>query len=136
MIIPALQFVSCIVLAVAAGRLIINHSTSEAAHRSLRPFIVVASILGWCIIYPFAVEIFVAYYSGAIYEMEAVSFRFNGVYWWVYSAGFILPLLPMIGLIPWVGRRPTLIVGIALLSLIPVSFTPVVTIISRIIKEA
>jgi len=123
-------------LAIAAGRMIFHRSTSETAHRSLLPFIVVASILGWCIIYPFAVEIFVAYYSGAIYEMEAVSFRFSGVYWWVYTAGFILPLLPMIGLLPWVGRRPTLIAGIALLSLIPVSFTPVVTIISRIIKEA
>ncbi len=136
MIIPALQLIACVTLAVVAIRWRLVHSARENAYRFLLPFIIAAGIFGIILVFPYAIEIFVAYYSGAQYEMEAMSFRFNGPYWWAYSASFILPLLPTCGLFPFIGKRPILVVAIAALALIPVSFTPVVSVIKRLTSRA
>lgn len=122
MILMALQFLACLVLAVFALRWRFTHAAGESAYRHLLAFTFVAWVLGFVLVYPLAMEFFVAWYSGAMYEMESVLFRFNGPYWWAYRAGFILPLLPMFGLFPWIGKRPVVMLVIAVLALIPVSF--------------
>lgn len=120
-ILIALQFMACLSLAVFALRWRLSHAAGESAYRHLLPFAFAAWVLGFVLVYPFAMEIFVAWYSGAMYEMEAITFRFNGPYWWAYRAGFILPLLPVFGLFPWIGRRPVLMLVIAVLAILPVS---------------
>lgn len=118
----ALQFFACFALAVFALRWRVTHGAGEGAYRYLVPFSIAASVLGFVLVYPFAMELFVAWYSGAMYEMEAVAFRFNGPYGWAYRAGFILPLLPVFGLFPWIGKRPVVMLVIAVLALVPVAF--------------
>jgi hypothetical protein len=131
MIIPALQVIACVTLAFFAIRWRLMYSARENAYRFLLPFIIAAGILGVILVCPYVTEVFVAYYSGVQYEMEAVLFRFHGPYWWVYCAGFILPLLPTCGLVPLIGKRPVLMAAIAVVALIPVSFMPIVSIIKR-----
>jgi hypothetical protein len=121
-ILMALQFLACLALAVFALRWHVTHAAGESAYRHLLPFTIAASVLGLVLVYPFAMELFVAWYSGAMYEMEAVAFRFNGPYWWAYRAGFVLPLLPVFGLFPWIGKRPVVMLVIAVLALVPVAF--------------
>lgn len=120
---------ACLTLAVLAVRWRVSHASRESAYRFLLPINIAAGLLGIILVYPYAMEIFVAWYSGAMFEMEMISYRFNGPYGWAYYAGFILPLLPLLGWIPLIGKRPLLMLGIAALALIPVSFTPVVNMI-------
>lgn len=132
MILPILQLIACITLAIVAFRWRFLHSAGGSAYRTLVPFISAAGIFGVILVFPYIMEVFVVYYSGAQYELEAMLYRFNGPYWWVYYAGLILPLLPILGLFPFIGKRPTMVVAISFLALIPVSFTPAVTVIKRI----
>jgi hypothetical protein len=83
------------------------------------------------LVLPYAVEVFVAYYSGAQYEAEVMAYRLNGPYWWAYCAGFIFPLLPILGLFPFIGKRPVLMFAIAAMALIPITFTSVGEIIRQ-----
>jgi Ni/Fe-hydrogenase subunit HybB-like protein len=41
-------------------------------------------LTGTIVGYAYLMELFVAFYSGAIYEMEAFRFRIAGPYWWAY----------------------------------------------------
>ena len=43
--------------------------------------------------YAYLMELFVAFYSGAIYEMDAFKFRIAGPYWWAYAAMMSLNVL-------------------------------------------
>jgi hypothetical protein len=103
--------------------------TGLAIHRGnnktlsyLFPLILLSAIAGIALIYPYAIEIFVARYSGAIYEMEALTFRLTGPYWWVYYASIILPPLPGLALIPAVRKQPIVVALLALLGAVPSAF--------------
>jgi len=43
-------------------------------------------LTGTIVGYAYLMELFVAFYSGAIYEMEAFKYRIAGPYWWAYLA--------------------------------------------------
>lgn len=129
-ILMALQFLACLALAVFSLRWRLTQA-GVSAYRHLLPFSIAAWMLGFVLVYPFAMELFVAWYSGAMYEMESVLFRFNGPYWWVYRSGFILPLLPVFGLFPWIGKRPVVMLVIAVLALMPVSFVCITSLRGR-----
>jgi Ni/Fe-hydrogenase subunit HybB-like protein len=43
-------------------------------------------LTGTIVGYAYLMELFVAFYSGAIYEMDAFKFRIAGPYWWAYAA--------------------------------------------------
>jgi molybdopterin-containing oxidoreductase family membrane subunit len=43
-------------------------------------------LTGTIVGYAYLMELFVAFYSGAIYEMEAFKYRMTGPYWWAYLA--------------------------------------------------
>ena len=130
-----LHAVSCVALLAAAFRWQFARPAHGDARRFLFPFILAAAVLGCLSVAPWALELFAARYSGRLYEMEAMSFRFSGPYWWVYAAGFILPLLPVSGLFPAFGKRPLLMAVMALLALIPISFTPAVILIGRLFNR-
>jgi uncharacterized membrane protein YozB (DUF420 family) len=119
MIIESLQLLSCATLAAAAIRWRIRHRAGEGAHRSLFPFIIAAGVMGCVLVVSYMIESFVAYYSGSIFEVRTVTYRFDGSYQWVYLTVILLPLLPISGLLPAVGKRPLLMAVIAVLAMIP-----------------
>ncbi len=43
-------------------------------------------LTGTIVGYAYLMELFVAFYSGALYEMDAFKFRIAGPYWWAYAA--------------------------------------------------
>ncbi|MES2981595.1 MAG: hypothetical protein V4727_04710 [Verrucomicrobiota bacterium] len=126
MITEILQVAACVALIAAAMYWKFTRSCVQGTHKFLFPFILTASILGIALIAPYAIEVFVAYYSGAIYEVEAMNFRFNGSYGWVYYSGFILPLLPIFAVLPQIGSRPILVALVGMLAMVPVVFDHVV----------
>jgi molybdopterin-containing oxidoreductase family membrane subunit len=50
-------------------------------------------LTGTIVGYAYLMELFVAFYSGAIYEMDAFKFRIAGPYWWAYTAMMSLNVL-------------------------------------------
>jgi molybdopterin-containing oxidoreductase family membrane subunit len=50
-------------------------------------------LTGTIVGYAYLMELFVAFYSGAIYEMDAFKFRIAGPYWWAYAAMMSLNVL-------------------------------------------
>ena len=42
-------------------------------------------LTGTIVGYAYLMELFVAFYSGALYEMEAFKYRITGPYWWAYA---------------------------------------------------
>lgn len=50
-------------------------------------------LTGTIVGYAYLMELFVAFYSGAIYEMEAFKIRIVGPYWWAYAAMMSLNVL-------------------------------------------
>ncbi len=42
-------------------------------------------LTGTIVGYAYLMELFVAFYSGAIYEMDAFKYRITGPYWWAYA---------------------------------------------------
>ncbi|MGB0292088.1 MAG: NrfD/PsrC family molybdoenzyme membrane anchor subunit [Luteolibacter sp.] len=53
------------------------------------PYFVAGTIVG----YAYLMELFVAFYSGALYEMAAFKYRIAGPYWWAYAAMMSLNVL-------------------------------------------
>jgi len=50
-------------------------------------------LTGTIVGYAYLMELFVAFYSGAIYEIDAFKFRIAGPYWWAYAAMMSLNVL-------------------------------------------
>jgi hypothetical protein len=115
------QFAACMILAVLAMGWRLKHSKAESAHRFLFPAIVTAGLLGCGLLLPFAMETFIAYYSGSSKPMAVMRYRLTGPYWFVYFTGILLPPLPLLGLIPAFGKKPILMAVIAVLAALPVA---------------
>ncbi len=127
MIVDILQVTACVALIVAAMYWKFTRSDEQGVHKFLFPFILAASVLGIALVAPYAIEVFVDYYSGSLYQVEAMAFRFNGPYWWVYYSGLILPMLPIFGVLPQIGSRPIIVAIIAVLAMVPVVFVQVMS---------
>ena len=54
--------------------------------------------------------------------MEALSYRLNGPYWWVYYGSAIFPQLPGLALIPALRKHPLTVLLLALLGAVPSMF--------------
>ena len=85
-----------------------------AAVRLLAPVLILHAIVSLITVYSFGMELFVAHYSGASYEMEAMRVRLNGPYWWAYWLRFAAYLAPLAFLVPRVRRSMPLVTGISL----------------------
>jgi len=121
----ALQAVSCVALVVASMRA--RRQVPLAGVRAaLFPYVVAAGAFGLLNVYPMAAELFVAHYSGAIYEMAAGSpveaKGVGGIPMIVLLRGgfsaFAL-LLPLAGLVPAFGRRALLMAVLGTLAMLP-----------------
>lgn len=74
-------------------------SAEQARHVFLVPCFLFSGMSA-VIFYQYAMELFVAYYSGAKYELEAFKLRITGPYAWVYIGMLMTPVLGMLQLIP------------------------------------
>jgi hypothetical protein len=86
------------------------------------PYIATTVIFGLAIIYQYAMELFVASYSGAMYEVEGLS---QGVIAWI-SASILFMLIPLLAFIPNFGRHPMALILIGIVAAVPSigSFVP------------
>jgi hypothetical protein len=122
MILEILQVTACVALIAAAMYWKFIRATEQGTHKFLFPYILVASALGIALLASYAMELFIGYYSGAIYEVEVAKFRYTGPYWWYYLGAVILPLLPIFGVLPQIGSRPIIVTIIGVLAMAPVIF--------------
>ena len=115
MITSALHLLACIALAVAALFWRQNVPEGVSSYRHVMPFIISAGLLGLLILYGYTMEFFVASYSGSIYEVGGLT---GGRIAWI-SVSIFLTILPVLGLIPYVGRQSLLLVVAACLAAVP-----------------
>lgn len=108
MLVSLLHIASCLALAGAA--------ICGAPKSAPLPFVIAGAATGITVVfYPFAVEAFVAWYSGAMYETAPLAaVGLAGM-----AAFAALALLPCLGLIPGIRRRPRLVASLALCALAP-----------------
>ena len=115
MIAVILHLLACIALATASLYWRYHAQEGESIQRHVMPFIVAAGSFGFLILCGYLMEFFVVTYSGAIYEVGGLTgWR---IAWATVSA--CLTLLPLIGLVPSVGRRPYLLLMVACLAAVP-----------------
>ena len=112
MILFILHLCACGVLIAAAVYRLYTRGTATA-HGFLFPYIIVAALAGMVISYIHAMELFVAWYSGA------AKYRLTGPYAWVSISMSIAPLLPAFAIIPGVGRRPMTVALLGVLAVLP-----------------
>lgn len=115
MITSALHLLACITLAIVS--LFWRQHLPEGAsiYRHVMPFIIAAGVLGLLVIYAYIMEFFVASYSGSIYEVGGLTV---GQTAWI-AVSVILTILPIVGLIPYVGRQSLLLAVAACLASVP-----------------
>lgn len=87
---------------------------SPAAVRLLMPVLLGLALCSLATTYALVIEPFVAHYSGAKYEMEAMKFRLSGPYAWFYWALLVFNTLPVAFLVPAVRRSMLWITGLSL----------------------
>lgn len=68
---------------------------TAAATRLLTPVLLVLASCSALVFCTYAMEVFVAYYSDAQYEWEAMSFRWKGPFAWAYMTSVALHLVPV-----------------------------------------
>jgi hypothetical protein len=117
-----LHLAACLSLAGASIYWMVRRPGRPGVHRFLFPFIIVSGTAGIVLTISPLLEIWVAYYGGAIYEIEAFKFRYAGPYWWIYSSLLAFPLFPLLGILPFIGRQPLLMAGICIISVSPSLF--------------
>ncbi len=111
-------------MAVAALYWRYHASVGDSVYRQLLPFVILSGLLGLLILYPYFIEHFVVSYSGAIYEVGELT---RGHIAWIVISVF-LTLLPLVGLIPAIGRHALLLLVFAVLAMVP----SVVSLVSHI----
>jgi hypothetical protein len=85
-----------------------------AAVRLLAPVLLLLAVCSAVVTYSIGMELFVAHYSGASYEIEAMQVRLNGPYWWAYWLLGAAHLAPLAFLVPMIRRSMLFVAGISL----------------------
>lgn len=119
--IPYLQFFSCLTLAIVA--LTSFAVSSGRMHALLLSSAIFATLSGVVSFRSLAIEIFVAHYSGAIYEADAQAYRITGSYAWVYWVLAICLLIPAFSLFPAVRKNPAITITLAFSGTLPFLFS-------------
>jgi hypothetical protein len=117
MIATTLHLLACIAL-VASSLYWRYHATEGASiYRHVMPYIIAAGFLGLLILYGYFMEFFVASYSGAIYAVGELPR--GQIAWIAISISGFLTILPLVGLIPAIGRQGVLLLVVACLAAVP-----------------
>ncbi|RYD24433.1 MAG: hypothetical protein EOP88_00055 [Verrucomicrobiaceae bacterium] len=120
MILEIVQILCCIALAGAAIYWRVRKHPGEGAHKFLFPVIIATGLAGCLRAFPPAIESYLSWQRASLYEV--VGYRFGGPYWWVYVAAVLLPLLPVVGMLPSIGKRSVLMAVLALLAMLPATY--------------
>jgi hypothetical protein len=115
MITTTLHLLACIALAVAAFYWRQHSTVGDSVYRQMLPFVIASGMLALLILYQYFMEFFVASYSGAIYEVGGLT---RGHIAWIAISVFLM-LLPLLGLIPSIGRHALLLLVAAFLAAVP-----------------
>ena len=115
MIATILHLLACNALAFAALYWRHHASVGDSVYRQMFPFVIASGLLAVLILYQYFMEFFVASYSGAIYEVGGLT---RGHIAWIAISIFLM-LLPLVGLIPSIGRHALLLLVVACLAAVP-----------------
>jgi hypothetical protein len=113
------HIVACFTLAAAASYRLMRAGPAPTAHRFLFPYIIAASLVGMVISYLYAMEFFVAYYSGSDNPHLAARLQPGSPYAWFYASLVLAPLLPAFAIFPWIGKRPLAVARLGILATLP-----------------
>jgi len=106
---------SCIALVSASIYFMAQASDSEPIYRRMLPYLIATGFFALLTLYPYIIELFVASYSGSIYEIESLTtFQLA----WIVISVF-LTLLPLVGLIPRIGNNAILLVLVGSVAALP-----------------
>jgi hypothetical protein len=84
---------------------------AAAAVRLLAPVLVLLAVVGLVEGYAFGMELFVAHYSGAKYDLQIGPY---GPYWWVSWLQIVATLAPIAFLVPKARRTMMVVTGLSL----------------------
>ncbi|QTN32519.1 hypothetical protein HZ994_09320 [Akkermansiaceae bacterium] len=115
MISVAFHLLACIAMVAASIYWMIQAPEGHSMYRHMLPFVACAGVLGIFVVYGYVIEIFVASYSGAIYDVQGLTTA--QIVWISFSV--LLMLLPLAGLIPQIGKRGVALIVIGFLAAIP-----------------
>lgn len=115
MIATTLHLLACIALAVAALYWRHDASIGDSVYRLMLPFVIASGLPALLILYQYFMEFFVASYGGAIYKVGGLN---RGHLAWINISVFLM-LLPLVGLIPSIGRQALLLLVVACLAALP-----------------
>lgn len=115
MIVEALHLLSCIAFVVFSIRWRNCHLPEKPIYCRMLPFTISTSLLGMVIPFRYMMELFVASYSGALYEVQAPT---RGHFVWMLVSALLL-LLPLAAFIPAIARRHLLLTSIGCLAAVP-----------------
>ena len=111
----ALHIFSSLSLLIAA---ILLRLGRKKAKQFLLPFTLLSFLSGIALTAPFAMEIFIANYSGAIYETEQGEALVNALLWPNLLRSAAIPMLPGLALFPLIRNRPLVVAALALSALL------------------
>lgn len=118
MVLNILHLIACVVMGSAYAYWMMKEPNALAFGK-LWPFIFGPVILGLVILCQYFIEAFVAIYSGALFEIEAMSNASKA--WLIFSA--LAFAAPMLGLFPKVGNQPTAMLVISAIAASPSAAT-------------
>jgi hypothetical protein len=111
---------SCIALAFASIYWKRKRSTENKTYRFLFPYVLAAGILGVTrILFPIMALVEAGIEHGA---NDVYSYYLDGPQAGLFLLWILLPLLPVLGMVPAIGRKPLLVGSLALLAMIPSAF--------------
>ena len=84
---------------------------AAAAVRLLAPVLILLAVVGLLEGYAFGMELFVAHYSGAKYDLRV---RPHGPYWWIFWLQILATLAPIGFLVPKLRRTMMVVTGLSL----------------------
>ena len=119
MILQVVHIVACFILVAAASYRLIRAGPAHTAHRFLFPYIAVASLVGMILSYLYAMEFFVAYYSGTDNPHLVARLQSGSPYAWFYASLVLAPLLPALAIFPWIGKRSLAVARLGILATLP-----------------
>ncbi|WP_193210441.1 hypothetical protein [Luteolibacter marinus] len=97
------------------------------ASRLAAPFLIGLATCSLAVTYGFAMELFVANYSGAKYELEALQFRLSGPYAWFYGLQLAANAAPVAFLVPAVRRSMRWTTGLTIAVFLAAHLTTFIT---------
>ncbi|OYV07508.1 MAG: hypothetical protein CFE26_00580 [Verrucomicrobiales bacterium VVV1] len=119
MICSYLHALACLALVGASVWWLGKGRGNRDAHRFLFPYIGAVALTALALLLSHGSEWITVIYSGDPMGAEILKYRFTGPYWWYFTGRLFLPLAPVAGVIPALGKRPVSMIILGLLATVP-----------------